>query len=379
MLEQASTVDIRFSIVITTYNRLNLLKRAIDSALKQTVPCEVVVADDCSSDGTEEYVRGMCQSQDSDRRIIYHRNDRNRGHSQTMNLAVRLASGEWIKPVDDDDYLAPNCLEEMARTIAIHQATITPKTHSKAVICSAQSAQVDPDGRELSRTRILGPGKAFYIPQEDIHYGMLLEQVPFGTPVQVAYRRDAFIQSGGWDSSFDVNFDDIDSWIKIAQFGDAIFINRCLAYRTIWPGAYNHKLSLETRLKTNILIKEKIYPLVHQKHQNRLPELEQIRNYLKLHWGLVALKKAKISLAFRMTDSAILSQNAWKILLLAIASRHQDKLPEFMSVFAVNISDLNRNFTALNSDLKAESLKPHQLKSNPKFGGGLMAIQRLKL
>ncbi|HBK23544.1 MAG TPA: glycosyl transferase, partial [Planktothrix sp. UBA10369] len=47
----------KFSIVITTYNRIALLKRAIDSALKQTIPCEVVVADDASSDQTEDYVR----------------------------------------------------------------------------------------------------------------------------------------------------------------------------------------------------------------------------------------------------------------------------------------------------------------------------------
>ena len=47
----------KFSIVITTYNRLNLLKRAIDSSLNQTVPAEVVVVDDGSSDGTEAYLQ----------------------------------------------------------------------------------------------------------------------------------------------------------------------------------------------------------------------------------------------------------------------------------------------------------------------------------
>jgi glycosyltransferase involved in cell wall biosynthesis len=375
MPQEASTVAIRFSIVITTYNRLNLLKRAIDSALKQTVPCEVVVADDCSSDGTEEYVKNLCQSQlqDSNHRLIYHRNERNSGHSQTMNMGVSIASGEWIKPVDDDDYLAPNCIEEMAKAIAIHQTTITPETNSKAVICSAQAAQVDPNGRELSRTRMIGPGKAFYIPQSDIHYGMLLEQVPFGTPIQVAYRRDAFLKSGGWDSSLDVNFDDIDSWIKIAQFGDAIFINRCLAYRTVWPGAYNHKLSLEKRLRTNILIKEKIYPLIHQKHHHRLPDLAQIRNYLRLHWGLVALKSAKINPAFKMASSAVLSQKAWKILLLSMATRNQPKLSE------VSFSELENNSSTVYPDVEADIYNPQQLKTYLKLRSGLTAVQRGKL
>lgn len=364
MPQEASPVEILFSIVITTYNRLDLLKRAINSALKQTVPCEVVVADDCSSDGTEEYVRGLCESQteQTTHPLVYHRNQSNSGHSQTMNRGVDVASGQWIKPVDDDDYLAPNCIEKMIQAIAIHQQTITPETQSEAVICSAQAAQVDPDGQELSRTRLIGPGKAFYIPQEDIHYGMLLEQIPFGTPIQVAYRKDAFLQSGSWDSELDLNFDDIDSWIKIAQFGDAIFINRCLAYRTIWPGGNNQKIPLEKRLRTNILMKEKIYPLVHPKHQQQLPKLSQIQNYLRLHWGIVALKNTKINPAWKMASSALFSQKAWQIMLMSMATRQQ-----------------SLTTTGLLSDSEAELSNSQQLKNYRKLREGLTAVQRGKL
>ncbi len=320
----------KFSIVITTYNRLALLKRAIDLALNQTVPCEVIVADDGSTDGTEEYVCQLIQSLDnqSHSRLVYHRNPTNSGHAATMNAGVKAATGEWIKPVDDDDYLSANCIAVMSEAIAVHEAEIASQTKVPAVICSCQAAQVDPDGNELSRTRIIGPGQAFYIPQTDIHYGMLLEQVPFGTPIQVAYRRDAFIKSGGWDSSLDANCDDIDSWIKIAQFGDGIFINQCLAYRTIWPGAYNQTFSLKKRLETNILMKEKIYQLVHQKHHKKLPEINNIRGYLKLHWGLVALKKAQFTKAAELSSSAIFSSSAWQILMTSIASRQLQKFPE---------------------------------------------------
>jgi tetratricopeptide (TPR) repeat protein len=101
--------------------------------------------------------------------------------------------------------------------------------------------------------------------------------------------------------------DDIDSWIKISQFGDAIFINQCLAYRTIWPGAFNQKISLKKRLDTNILIKEKIYKLVNQKYQIQLPRLEHIRDYLKLHWSLVALKRAKVKNAICFSSKSFKS------------------------------------------------------------------------
>jgi glycosyltransferase involved in cell wall biosynthesis len=304
----------KFSIVITTYNRLNLLRRAIDSALAQTMPCEVVVVDDCSSDGTQAYIQQRCEALASagDKRLIYHCNSENLGHSKSVNAGVDLATGDWIKPLDDDDYLAPNCIEVMECAIALRP---------QAVICSCQAAQVDANEVEISRTRQSGPGKAFYIPQEDIHYGMLLEVVPFGTPVQVAFERSAFLKTGGWDSSLDANFDDIDSWIKIAQFGDAIFINECLAYRTLWSGAYNQKFSLQKRLDTNVFIKEKIYSLVNKKHQHEIPKLQDIRDYLKLHWSIVALKQGKLFNAAKMSFPASFSPAAWKLLGKAARSR----------------------------------------------------------
>jgi glycosyltransferase involved in cell wall biosynthesis len=296
----------KFSVVITTYNRLNLLQRAIDSALNQTIPCEVVVADDCSSDDTAAYVKSLGSS------VVYCRNDVNKGHAATVNAGVAKASGDWIKFLDDDDYLAVNCLDGMAQAIALRE---------NAVICSCIAVQVDDNQVELSRTPQVGPGLAFYIPQADIHYGMLLELLPLGTPVQVACRRDAFLQSGGWDSQLDANCDDIDSWIRIAQFGDAIFLNQCLAFRTIWHGAYNHKFSLKERLNTNILMKEKIYALIDEKHDSVIPALQDIRNYLKLHWSLVALKQRNIKAFLLILDTSFLSPRAWHLLLNAIFLR----------------------------------------------------------
>lgn len=289
----------KFSIVISTYNRLSLLKRAVESALQQTVSCEVVVADDHSSDGTQEYLESLGS------RITYHRNPINQGHCAAVNHGVEAASGDWIKLLDDDDYLAPNCIEQMQKAIA---------QRPQAVICSCLAIQVNEQEEEISRTQPSGQGQAFYIPQEDIHYGMLLEVVPFGTPVQVAFRRDAFFKTGGWDSTLDGNCDDIDSWVKIAQHGDAIFLNEHLAYRTLWPGGINQKFSLQKRLETNIQIKEKIYDRIHPVYQTYLPNFNHVQNYLKLHWAMVGMKQKQPLLASKLASSALLSPPAWKML-----------------------------------------------------------------
>lgn len=301
---EAREDTMKFSIVITTYNRLDLLRRAIASSLAQTVPCEVVVVDDCSSDDTEAYVRSLGD------RVIYHRNAINQGHSAAVNTGVQKASGNWIKPLDDDDYLAPNCIEVMQAAIA---------QRPEAVLCSCQAAQVNEQEIELSCTRRVGTSDSFYVPQEDIHYGMLLERLPFGTPVQVAFQREAFLRSGGWDSSLDTNCDDIDSWIRIAQFGDAIFLNHCLAYRTVWPNAYNRQFSLQKRFETNLLMKQKIHEAVSPKYRHQVPSLATIRDYLKLHWSFVALKQRKLWLAIALIGPVIFSWPAWQLLLQARA------------------------------------------------------------
>ncbi|MEC4866282.1 MAG: glycosyltransferase family 2 protein [Jaaginema sp. PMC 1078.18] len=313
---------VKFSIVITTYNRLALLKRAIASALEQTIPCEVIVVDDASTDETQDYIAAL-ETPTEGFSLSYYRHEDNQGHSQSVNRGVEVATGDWIKLLDDDDYLAPNCIEVITQALALHP---------EAVICSCQAAQVDTKEVELRRTRSIGPGQACYIPQEDIHHGMLLEQVPFGTPVQVAFQRQAFLKTGGWDSGLDANFDDIDSWIKLACHGDAIFINQCLAYRTIWPGGLNQRFSWQERLSTNIAIKQKIYPCIHDRHRATSPALGTVEKYLHLHWGLAALKNLQVAAALSMLFPAMADVAAWQLLW---RSRQMAKSPQTATAYPV--------------------------------------------
>jgi glycosyltransferase involved in cell wall biosynthesis len=301
---------ITFSIVITTFNRLEWLKRALDSALGQSVDCQVIVVDNASTDGTQAYVQNL------GKRVLYIRNPQNLNHAGAVNVGVEAATGDWIKFLDDDDYLAPDCLEVMTAAI---------ESHPKAVICSCQADQIDIEGRLLGRTATVGSGLLSLIPQADIHYGMLLEQIPFGTPVQVAVSRKAFRRSGGWDLSM-TSCDDIDSWVRIAQFGDALFVNRCLAYRTLWPGGYDQKIDLCQRLNTNILIKTRIYQHIPPRHQNHLPALGQLDRYLHLHWGLIALKQGRVGLALQLALPGLLSIPAWSLLWRARQRRR--RLPD---------------------------------------------------
>jgi glycosyltransferase involved in cell wall biosynthesis len=287
---------VKFSIVITTYNRLPFLKRAIASALNQTVACEVIVVDDASTDDTEAYVRSLGD------RVIYHRNATNLKHSGSVNAGVQVATGDWIKFLDDDDYLDDTCIETMMEAIA---------RHPQAVICSCRAIQVDEEGHELYRTGTIGPSQFFYIPKEAIHYGMLLDQTPFGTPVQVAARRNIFLKAQGWNPSMTSNYDDIDAWIRIVEHGDALFLNDCLAYRTQWSGGFDQKTSIPDRLNLNISIKARIHQRVSAAYRSHCPSMDVVTRYLHLHWGLVAILQRKLHVASNLLFPACLSPQGW--------------------------------------------------------------------
>lgn len=96
------------SVVIATYRRATLVPKAIRSALAQTIAnLEVIVVDDASPDDTERVVSAI-----DDARIRYTRHKLNRGLPASRNTGMRLARGEFIAFLDDDDEWFPTKLEK---------------------------------------------------------------------------------------------------------------------------------------------------------------------------------------------------------------------------------------------------------------------------
>lgn len=95
------------SVIIPTRNRSKLLRRAIDSVLSQTLDrLEVIIVDDASEDDTEQVVRSI-----GDGRIRYIRNHHRQGASESRNIGIRLAAGQFVSFLDSDDEWLPEKLE----------------------------------------------------------------------------------------------------------------------------------------------------------------------------------------------------------------------------------------------------------------------------
>jgi glycosyltransferase involved in cell wall biosynthesis len=87
------------SVFMATYDREDVVGRAIESVLDQSYPnFELIIVDDCSPTDPREVVMSF----DSDR-ITYLRHDENRGWGAAMNTAFDHASGRYIAMIGDDD------------------------------------------------------------------------------------------------------------------------------------------------------------------------------------------------------------------------------------------------------------------------------------
>lgn len=105
------------SIIIPCYNARDTIREAIDSALAQTVECEVIVVDDGSNDGSQfiidEYVTKV--------KVIH---QVNKGLASARNTGIMHAAYEFALFLDSDDKLDPTAVERIEKVFKESDADI---------------------------------------------------------------------------------------------------------------------------------------------------------------------------------------------------------------------------------------------------------------
>ncbi len=95
------------SVGIPTYNRADRLRSAVESVFAQDhLDVEVVISDNASTDGTEEYARSLVEQHPG--RVRYLRNDENLGPIENYNRVRAACTGAFVMWLGDDDQLSPS-------------------------------------------------------------------------------------------------------------------------------------------------------------------------------------------------------------------------------------------------------------------------------
>lgn len=123
------------TIYMPTFNRVEILKRAVDSVLKQTYAnFELIVVDDCSTDNTIEYLEDISEK---DSRIRFYQNEKNSGACVSRNKAIEEAKGEYITGLDDDDYFLPRRIESFIEAFKV-RSNIVGLYSNREIILNSQ-------------------------------------------------------------------------------------------------------------------------------------------------------------------------------------------------------------------------------------------------
>src|ERR1700688_1532416 len=138
-----TTKQPRVSILLPTYNRAALLRRAVQSVFRQSFPdWELIVLDDGSTDGTEAMLK---EFMGRDHRITTIRNPKNEnaGIAKFLDKGLAAAKGEYIARLDDDDYWIDD--DKLKKQVAFLDS------HPDYVVVGTGVRVINKEGKELSR------------------------------------------------------------------------------------------------------------------------------------------------------------------------------------------------------------------------------------
>ena len=193
------------SVVIPVYTGSRMLSRAIDSALCQAVPLEVIVVNDCSPEDVDAVMEPYAD------RVVYLKNSQNMGAAESRNRGIARAKGKYVAFLDADDYWAEG---KLAQQLAVLERT-------GAVLCATARELIRPDGKTT--------GRVIPVPKT-ITYRDLLKHNCISCSSVVMDREVAleFPMRHAQDSH-----EDYILWLQVLRkYGTAVAINQPLLYYT---------------------------------------------------------------------------------------------------------------------------------------------------
>jgi glycosyltransferase involved in cell wall biosynthesis len=202
----------QLSVVIATFNRSAILRKSISAYRSQsTLPSEILVVDDGSSDGTADAVSGLARSEPV--KVRYFRQD-NRGPGAARNVGIREAASPLILFTDDDIIPAANLV---ADHLTWHQQHPGPETALCGRVTWSPEIKVTPfmkwyGERALVDYRGLGSGTRL-----DVHH--------FWSG-HLSFKTDYLRQAGLYDEDFkNYGWEDFEFGYRLLKRGLQLFYN----------------------------------------------------------------------------------------------------------------------------------------------------------
>jgi len=136
MSEELPLVSVR----IVCYNQKDFIRECIDSVLEQDyLNIEIVIADDCSMDGTVEILKEYIVKYPE--KIILALSEKNEGITKNANSGLRLCKGKYITGLGGDDLMLPGKIRKQVEYM---------EQYDNINLCGTYTQLIDKDGKKLS-------------------------------------------------------------------------------------------------------------------------------------------------------------------------------------------------------------------------------------
>lgn len=200
------------SVIIPTFNRLELLKQTVESVRNQTFKeYEVVVVNDGSDDGTAAWL-----GQQNDLIVI---NQENSGIATSRNKGIKTSKGEWLAFLDHDDIWGPDKLQTQVDFI---------KSNPEVSMVAVKHVRL---GTRIKQNR---PGKWM---KGDLFVKVFSESFIHTSSVMI--KRAVLEKVGGFPTKYRFA-DEFDVWLKISQKYQIAFFDGPLVFIRFYESNTSH-------------------------------------------------------------------------------------------------------------------------------------------
>lgn len=193
------------SVIIPCYNQAQYLDECLQSVLDQTYKnWECIIVNDGSPDHTEEVAKKWLEK-DARFKYLYKENG---GLSSARNAGIRAATGEWILPLDADDYISEDYCDLAKNYFGRHEF--------KVICCNGQKFGAINEKWKLPK---------FSLSQ------LAAENLIF---CSAFFRKFDWQNIGGYDENLKIGYEDWDFWISLLKNGGQVLNleKTCFYYRT---------------------------------------------------------------------------------------------------------------------------------------------------
>lgn len=273
------------SVIIPTFNRKELLLKAIDSVFMQKdVEYEIIIVDDCSVDGTQEAIERLRKKE---KNITYIRNTENRGPGYARREGFLRSKGNYIVFMDDDDYYTASDFYKKAL------ATFREKANSNLafVAGNAETYLSEKDKYDKRKLNISGyvDGMEYLLNFSDKY------EKPKSTFTAVFDRE--ILEKSGIKEMYTVN--DASIYMRVLLMGNAFILNDVIGVYLV------HGSNISNSIACSFLIdnfEEK--KVIRERLEKRVPK-DRIKDWWK--------KQVKVTFAYYVLGTHPVVTDTWKV------------------------------------------------------------------